>query len=78
MGAGVSAFRKLMDEAKALGMREVYFGVQLDKVTADDSREAWRAGCLDIPTGPCSAAGRTGEEAFRKLVEATRARKENA
>lgn len=67
----MSAFRDLLEQASAKGVRFLAFTVDLKDFFADEQNEAWRATAEDnhfvnvVPDG----VGRTGEEALRHLVE---------
>lgn len=66
----MSAFRDLLAEAHAKGVRFLTFDVDLKDFFANEQNEAWRCesreadGELVIP----SAQGRTGEEALREFM----------
>lgn len=67
----MSAFRDLLEQASAKGVRFIRFDVDLKDFFANEQNEAWRAAVEDnhfvnvVPDG----VGRTGEEALRHLVE---------
>lgn len=69
------AFGALLAEAKRLGCNGLRFEVDLLAEPDDAEYERWSCGSLDRwrpeVRGPLSR-GRTGEEAFRRLVESLR------
>lgn len=60
----MSAFRDLLKQAHEKGIRFLTFDVDLKDFFADEQNNAWR-----VETDDVGAAGRTGEEALRHLVE---------
>jgi hypothetical protein len=71
----VSAFRDLLAEAHAKGVRYMRFEVDLAQFFSDDQAESWTAAQIthyDTDDVYPDARGRTGEEALCRYVEARR------
>jgi hypothetical protein len=68
-GRFVSAFRDLLEQAHAKGMRFIHFNVDLKDFFADEQNQSWRCYSWDNICPSEDFEGRTGEEALRHLVE---------
>ena len=65
----MSAFRDLLEQARAKGQTKLWFEVDLPAFFADEQSPSWSCGNELAGDNFAEAHGRTGEEALRHLVE---------